>query len=261
MEYFEKIEKNPYKDLYWNVPEAQKKGEIAVVGGNVGNFKTPVKTAEYILSEFPVKTVRVVLPETLKTKLPPLPDAMFLKDVAGGSIADAEGLTAILDAIDFGIIVGDLSKNSVTAGAVGEACFKSKKPLLLTRDAIDLIAGEKLEQILMRPDLILIGSLAQMQKILKNVYYPKILTLSQPLMQVVEVFHKFTLSYPVKIVTLHEGQIIIASSGRVVAGPMVKTPYSVLTIWNGELAARVLMLNLYNPGKFVEATVAAVMGK
>lgn len=261
MEYFEKIEKNPYKDLYWNVPDGQKKGEIAVAGGNAGNFRVPVKTAEYLFKEFPLKTVRVVLPETLKTKLPPLPDAVFLKDVAGGSIADAEGLKKAMDAVDFSVVVGDLSKNSVTAGAVGKAVTGSHKPVLITRDTVDLIAGEKLEQILMREGLTLVGSLAQMQKILKNVYYPKVLTLSQSLVQVVEAFHKFTLSYPVQIVTLHEGQIIVASSGKVVAVPMVKTPYSVLTIWNGEMAARIACLNLYNPGKFVEATVAAVMGK
>lgn len=261
MDYFEKIEKNPYKDLYWNVPDGQKKGEVAVVGGNAQNFRVPVKTAEYLLKEFPLKTVRVVLPEVLKSKLPPLPDVVFLKDVAGGSIADSEGLLRAFDAVDFSVVVGDLSKNSVTSAAVGKAVASGKKPILITRDAIDLIAGEKLDQILMREDLTLVGSLAQMQKILKSVYYPKVLTLSQSLVQVTEVFHKFTLSYPVQIVTLHEGQILIAFNGKVVAVPMVKTPYSVLTIWNGEMAARIACLNLYNPGKFVEATVAAVIGK
>ena len=103
MEYFEKIEKNPYKDLYWNVPEEQKKGEVAVVGGNAQNFRVPVKTAEYLMGNFPLKTVRVVLPETLKSKLPPLPDAVFLKDVAGGSIVDTEGLSAVLEAVDFSV--------------------------------------------------------------------------------------------------------------------------------------------------------------
>ena len=261
MDYFEKIEKNPYKDLYWNVPEGQKKGEIAVVGGNAGSFRVPVKTAEYLLKEFPLKTVRVVLPETLKPKLPPLPDAVFLKDVAGGSIADTDGLLTAMDAVDLSVVVGDLSKNSVTAQVVGKAVKESHKPTLVTRDAVDLIAGEKLDQILMREGLTLVGSLAQMQKILKNVYYPKVLTLSQSLVQVTEVFHKFTLSYPVQIVTLHEGQIVVAMNGRVVAVPMVKTPYSVLTIWNGEMVAKIATLNLYNPGKFIEATVAALMGK
>ncbi len=261
MDYFEKIEKNPYKDLYWNVPEEQKRGELAVVGGNAGNFRVPVKTAEYLLKEFPLKTVRVVLPEALKTKLPPIPDAVFLKDVAGGSIADTDGLLKALSSVDFSMIVGDLSKNSVTAETVEKAVKEVKKPVLVTRDAVDLIAGEKLDQILMREGLILVGSLVQMQKILKTIYYPKMLLASQSLMQVVEVFHKFTLSYPVQIVTMHEGQIIVSAAGKVVAVPLVKTPYSVLTIWNGEMAARISCLNLYNPGKFIEATVAAVIGK
>lgn len=261
MEYFEKIDKNPYQDLYWNVPEEQKKGEIVVVGGNAGSFRVPVKTAEFLLGNFPLKTVRLILPEMLKSKLPPLPDAVFLKDAAGGSIADADGLVKAFDAVDFSVIVGDLSKNSATAGAVGKAIIGGEKPILVTRDAVDLIAGEKIEQILMREDLTLVGSLVQIQKILKAVYYPKMLLASQSLVQVVEVFHKFTLSYPAQIVTLHEGQILIAKNGRVVAVPMVQTPYSVLTIWNGEMAARIACLNLYNPGKFIEATVAAVMGK
>lgn len=261
MEYFEKIEKNPYKDLYWNVPEEQKRGEMVVAGGNAQNFRVPVKTAEFLLGNFPLKTVRLILPEMLKSKLPPLPDVVFLKDVAGGSIADADGLVKAFDAVDFSVIVGDLSKNSATAGAVGKAIIGGEKPILVTRDAVDLIAGEKIEQILMREDLTLVGSLVQIQKILKAVYYPKMLLASQSLVQVVEVFHKFTLSYPVQIVTLHEGQVLIAKNGRVVAVPMVQTPYSVLTIWNGEMAARIACLNLYNPGKFIEATVAAVMGK
>ena len=33
MEYFKKLEKNPYEDLFWNVPEMAK-GTANVVGGN-----------------------------------------------------------------------------------------------------------------------------------------------------------------------------------------------------------------------------------
>ena len=258
MEYFKKIEKNPYKDLYWNVPDGQQKGEVAVVGGNAQNFRAPVKTAEFLLGNFPLKTVRVVLPETLKPKLPPLPDAVFLKDTAGGSFADSEGLLKAIEATDFGLIVGDLSKNSVTEKEIAKACEKSKKPLLITRDGVDIMAGQ--EKVLMKDDLILMGSLVQWQKIFKGVYYPKVLLASQSLVQVSEAFHKFTLSYPVNVVTFHDGQILIAKNGKVVAVPLVKTTYSVLTIWNGELAARILALNLYNPGKFIEATAAGLLG-
>ena len=33
MEYFEKIEQNPYSDIYWNIPE-QKQGIVNIIGGD-----------------------------------------------------------------------------------------------------------------------------------------------------------------------------------------------------------------------------------
>ena len=81
---------------------------------------------------------------------------------------------------------------------------------------------------------------------------------SQSLIQIAESFHKFTLSYPIQAVTLHDGQIIVAKNGKVVVVPLEKTGYSPLTIWNGELAGKIMTLNLYNPDKFLEATVAAL---
>ena len=110
----------------------------------------------------------------------------------------------------------------------------------------------------MRENLTIFGSVAQWQKIFKNVYYPKMLMMTQPLVQVAEAFHKFTLSYPVQAITLHDGQIIIAKNGRVFVVPLAKSGYSPLTIWNGELAGKIMALNLFNPDKFLEATVAAI---
>lgn len=256
MDYFEKIEKNPYKDLYWNVPEEQKRGEAAVIGGNAGSFRAPVKTAEFLLKEFPLKTVRVVLPESLKTKLPPLPDAVFLKDTAGGSFSDHEELLEATSAVDFSLLIGDLSKNSLTAKEIEKTCEGAQKPLLVTRDAVDMLVGN--EKILMQENLIIMGSIPQWQKIFKGVYYPKMIMMSQSLVQIAEAFHKFTLSYPAQVVTLHDGQILVAKNGIVKAIPLIKTKCSILTVWNGELAARTVALNLYNPEKFIEATVSAL---
>ena len=98
-----------------------------------------------------------------------------------------------------------------------------------------------------------------MQKILRAVYYPKMLLLSQSLVQVVEVLHKFTLSYPVSIVTLHNGQILVAKDGVVKAVSMEKSGYLPIMIWSGELAAKIVALNLYNPNNFIKATIAAIL--
>ena len=258
MDFLEKINENPYADFYFNIPEEQKIGAVSVIGGNGQNFRTVIKTAEFVTAKFPLKDLKVVLPDSLKGKLPPLDNLVFLKTTDVGSFDDAEGLKAAVEANDFSLVIGDLSKNTVTRNALESAFLNSEKPLLLTRDTVDLTAEMKLEQILMRENLTIFGSVPQWQKIFKNVYYPKMLMMSQPLVQVAEAFHKFTLSYPIQVVTLHDGQIIISKNGRVIVVPLAKSGYSPLTIWNGELAGKIMALNLFNPDKFLEATVAAL---
>ena len=258
MEHLEKITKNPYKDLYWNIPEEQKQGAAAVIGGNGQAFKTPMKTAEFLASKFPLKETKVALPDVLKSKLPPLDNLVFLKTTDTGSFSEAEEIKSVIENVDFSLVVGDMSKNAITAKIFNTALNESKKPVVLTRDAIDLAAEGKLEKLLMRENLIIFGSLVQWQKIFKNVFYPKILQPSQSLMQVAEAFHKFTLSYPVQAVLFHDGQILICKNGKVAVVPLIQTKYSPLTIWSGDLACNILALNLYNPDKFIEATVAAL---
>lgn len=258
MDFFKKITDNPYQDLYWNIPEEQKRGMVSVIGGNGLNFRTVIKTAEFLTDKFPIKDVRVVLPDSLKSKLPPLENLFFLKTTDAGSFADGSELKSVIDNVDFSLMVGDLSKNSITAKALAEALIDSKKPMLVTRDAVDLITEVKPEQILVRSDLIIFGSLMQWQKIFKSVYYPKILMPSASLLQVAEAFHKFTLSYKAQAILIHDGQILVCQNGEVITLPLAKIGYTALTVWSGELAAKILALNLYNPNKFLEASVAGM---
>ena len=110
----------------------------------------------------------------------------------------------------------------------------------------------------MNENIIIFASVAQLQKLLRAVYYPKMLLMSQSLVQVAEVLHKFTLSYPVHVITLHNEQILVAGNGIVKAVPLAKSDYSPLMIWGGEMAAKMVGMNLYNPGKTIEAIVGAV---
>ena len=257
MDYFEKIENNPYEDLYWNISE-KKQGAVNVIGGNGQSFRTEVKVAEYLAGNYPAETVNTVLPETLKNKLPPVENFKFLPATEGGTFS-GEGLVEVINGADFNLIIGDLSKNAVTGKAVVSACEVAEKMTLVTRDTVDIIAENGPEKVLMNENMIIFGSLAQMQKILRAVYYPKMLLLSQSLVQVVEVLHKFTLSYPVSIVTLHNGQILVAKDGVVKAVSMEKSGYLPIMIWSGELAAKIVALNLYNPNNFIKATIAAIL--
>ncbi|MBQ3441207.1 hypothetical protein IJG27_02760 [Candidatus Saccharibacteria bacterium] len=258
MDFLEKINENPYEDLYFNIPEEQKIGIASVIGGNGQNFRTVIKTAEFIANKFPLKELKVVLPDSLKSKLPPLDNLVFLKTTEVGSFSEGEELKAVIKASDFSLIIGDLSKNTVTRGAFESALLDSEKPLILTRDSVDLVSEMKTERLLMRENLTIFGSIMQWQKIFKSVYYPKMLMASQPLIQVAEAFHKFTLSYPAQVIALHDGQILISKNGRVFVVSLAKSGYSPIMVWNGELAGKIMILNLYNPDKFLEATVAAL---
>ena len=257
MDFLHKLDENIFKDLYWNIPE-QKQGKVNIIGGNAQSFRTSVKTAEYLLKNYPLANVNLVLPDILKTKLPPMPDTFYLKSTETGSFADSEELKNVMALADYSLIIGDLSKNTITGQAIASACENSAAPLLVTRDAVDLLAENTTEKSLMNENLVVMGSMAQIQKLFRAVYYPKILTLSQSLVQVAEALHKFTLSYPVAMVTIHNGQIIVAKSGTVNVVPLQKSGFMPILFWNGEMAAKIVALNLYNPNNFIKATSAAV---
>ena len=257
MDGFEKLEKNPYEDLRWNVPE-RKQGVVNVIGGNGSSFRSDVKVAEFMGSEFPIQEVKVVMPDALKGKLPPLPNFMFLPSTETGSFAESQELIDVFGGADFNLVIGDLSKNAKTGKAIASAVKNSEKITLITRDAVDLIAENVPERVLMNENVIFMASVAQLQKLLRAVYYPKMLLMSSSLVQVTEVLHKFTLSYPVAVVTLHNEQVLIAKNGTVKAVALAKTGYSPMAFWSGEVAGKIVGMNLYNPNMFIEATMCAL---
>ena len=257
MEYLHRIEEIKGDDILWNVPE-QKQGEINVIGGNAQSFRIPMKIAEYLGVHYPLKTLHLVLPDALRPKLPEIDSLLFLSSTDSGSLANGDELTIILNSADYNLLIGDLSKNTITAKAVQEACLSSDRPILVTRDTVDLLADEQAGRILMNDNLIIMGSLVQIQKIFRSVYYPKMIMMSQSMVQVAEAIHKFTLSYPARIITMHDNQVLVAENGIVNVVSLEKINYSPITLWGGELAARIVALNLYNPGKFLETTTVAL---
>lgn len=257
LDYWTKItDKKPYGDLEWNIPE-QKSGRINLIGGNSGSFVTVAKTAEFITDTFPVKDLNILLPDSLRGKIPPIPGVNLLPSTDSGSFAKSPLLNEYVNAADFSIFIGDLSKNSATAVAISDAIKNTDKPILLTRDAIDLISTEMIN-IIERDNLFIVGSMAQLQKLFRAVYYPKMILLSQPLLPVIETLHKFTLSYKVTLLTFHQEQIIVASGGKITTIPIENTSYTPLSLWNGELAAKIALNNLYTPGKPIEATTFSI---
>lgn len=257
MDYFEKLEKNPYEDLMWNISE-QKQGTVNVIGGSVNNFRNEIKIAEFLNEKYPLQSVNTVLPDGLKNKLPLLPNFIFAPSTESGTFDDSQKLYDLFNTVDFNLVLGDFSKNAVTGKAITGACRSTEKMTLITRDGVDLITENSPEKLMMNENLVAFASIAQLIKLLRAVYYPKMLLISQSLVQVADVLHKFTLSYPLSIVTLYNGQILVAENGIVKAVTLDKTEYTPLTIWNGELASKIMAMNIYSPNQFIKASVAAI---
>ncbi len=257
MDHFTKYDTNPFEDLSWNFPE-QKQGSITVIGGNSQNFRTEIKTTESLSNSFPIRTVSLVLPDALKANIPAVDNILFVPSTDSGSFAESEELENAFNVSDINIVTGNLSKNSITAKAVLSACTESEKPTFVARDTIDVLTTNNLERLLMNENICFFITMPGVQKLFRSVYYPKMITMSQSLMQIAEALHKFTLSYPVSIITIHNNQILIVKDGEVSAIPLENTSYTPLTFWMGDLLAKIAAYNLFNPNNFKKATISAI---
>lgn len=246
-----------FPNLAWNIPE-QKTGQVLVVGGNSQSFASTMRTAEFLAGNFPINHVNIVLPESLRGKLPTMTNVNFTTATTTGAFAKSALLNDYFDKSSMTLITGDLSRNAETAIALTSAVKNTPGSLIITRDAVDLLAPAG-EQLLLLPKLFLIASMAQLQKVFRSVYYPRMIMLSQPLVPTIETLHKFTLTYQTTILTFHQENIIVAHNGNISTTPILNTEYSPISLWSGQLAAKVTAMNLFNPDHPFEATTSAIL--
>lgn len=244
-----------YPDIEWNKPEQRSQaGRLGIIGGNKLGFSA-VGEAYGVALDAGVGEVRVLLPDVLRKTIPPvITDAHFgTTNPSGGLSRDAATDMHALGAWSTGILlIGDAGKNSETAILYDDFIKDYSGQLTITRDAFDLFK-QTLDVVVERENTLLVVSFAQLQTLFKNVYYPKILTFSMQLQQLVEALHKFTITYPVSIVTFHQGTLLIASSGQVVTTPW-ENP---MAIWKGSVATRAASYWLWTPAKPLEAVSAS----
>ncbi|MBQ3293915.1 hypothetical protein IJG96_02165 [Candidatus Saccharibacteria bacterium] len=247
------------EDLAWNFPE-QKQGTVSIIGGNREAFSTEVKIADYLFKHFPmIKEVKNHLPDSLKKKLPPFENLNFCPSTETGSFTPSNELTASIVGSDMVIVSGDLSKNSLTTVAISRLIqfAPESTQFILTRDTVDLVKDEAFSFI-ERDGIFLVASLAQLQKLFRALFYPRPILLSSPIFPIIETLHKFTLSYPVSLITFHERKIICASHGDLVTIDIATTDFTPLSLWSGDLVARLAAFAMFNPKKPLDAMVAAV---
>lgn len=249
---------NPlFPDIEWSRPEQKTlAGKLAIIGGNKLGFASAGEAYNTAI-EAGAGQVRAILPEDLKRSIPAvITDTYFVpSNISGGFSREAmPEIMAACAWADVCLLVGDTGRNSETAIALETLLDTHSGHLVVTRDAADLLRPAS-EKLVGRDNTTLVISFAQLQKLMQSVYYPKILSFSMQLMQLVETLHKFTITYPVAIVTFHQNQLIIAQGGEVVTqefdDPMM--------IWRGTTATRAACYLLWAPKKPLEAIAASAM--
>lgn len=250
------IDKPLYPDIEWSKPEQRaQRGRLGIIGGNKLGF---ISVAESY--EVAIKTgageVRILLPDGLKKSVPKtMTEVIFGPTTISGSLArDALTEMKALGAWSTGILlIGDAGRNSETAIVYEDFIHDYQGPLTITRDAIDLIKNSN-ATLVERPNTLIVASFAQLQKLFRSVYYPKVLTFSMQLTNLVDALHKFTITYPISLMVLHKETVLVASGGQVTS-----TPFQYPTkIWRGETATNAAVYWLWTPSKPLQSTTTSV---
>jgi len=246
-----------FPDIEWSKPETKtQSGKLGIIGGNKLGF-AGVAQAYTIASQSGVGQVRVLLPDALKKAIPKIiSDTVYAPTNPSGSLAKE----AIAEMVSVGawadevLLIGDAGRSSETAIAYEQFIQKYTGKLVVTRDAVDLVKNST-SILIERPNTLLIVSFAQLQKIFQAVYYPKVLTFSMQLTQLIEALHKFTITYPVTLAVLHKDFLVIAHDGQVVSTAWTNP----MAIWRGDVASKVAAYWLWNPSKPLEAAATAIV--
>lgn len=245
-----------FPDIEWSRPEQRDRaGKLGIIGGNTLGF-AGVGEAYGVATKTGVGYAKVLLPATLRKTIPAMMTDVVFADTNPSGGLSKKALTEMLalgEWADGMLLVGDAGRNSETAILYEEFLEKYTGKLTITRDAIDLIKNSP-QALVERPDTLIVAALAQLQKLFQSVYYPKVITFSMSLVQLVEALHKFTITYPVTIAVLHKDHLVIAHEGQVVSTEWTNS----MAIWRGITAAKIATYWLWSPDKPLEATVTAV---
>jgi len=228
---------------------------MGIIGGNKLGF-AGVAEAYSVANEIGVGEVRALLPDALKKSVPTtITDTLFAPSNTAGSFAkDAvHDITALCDWASGIVLIGDMGRNSETAIVLEQCIGHYDGPLTITRDAIDLVKNNP-RLLVERPNTLLVVSFAQLQKLFQGVYYPKMLAFSMQLLQLVDILHKFTISYPATIMTLHKDTLVIAHAGNVVTQPW-ENP---MAIWRGTTATTAAAWWLWNNDRPLQAVATSL---
>jgi NAD(P)H-hydrate repair Nnr-like enzyme with NAD(P)H-hydrate dehydratase domain len=135
-------EKPLYPDIEWSKPQQRNRaGRLGIIGGNKLGF-AGVSEAYQTAIKTGIGSVRMLLPDALKKNIPSsMTDALFApSNPSGGLSREATNqMIAMAEWASGILLIGDAGRNSETAILYEDFIKKYQGPLIVTRDALDLV--------------------------------------------------------------------------------------------------------------------------
>jgi hypothetical protein len=153
------------------------------------------------------------------------------------------------------ILAGDLGRNSETAILIEKFLTKYSGQVTITKDATDY-AVNLINQIIDRPDTLLVLTMAQLQKLFTAAHLPEAISFDMGIPRLVEVLHNLTLLHPLTFIVKQLDHLVVASGGEVSTSTTTKGNED---FWRVAVATKASVWWLQNPGKPFEAITTSVL--
>lgn len=245
-----------FPELEWSRPENKlHSGKLLVIGGNQHGFAAPAEAYGHA-QKAGAGSVRVLLPDSIRKLVGVIvPEAIFAPSTKTSGSFSQQALGDFLENVNWAdgvLLAGDLGRNSQTAILLEKFLGKSSAAVTLTKDAIEYCYDPR---VISRPNTLLVLSLSQLQRLGTAAKFEKHIAFSMDLLHLAEWLHDFTVRHPIKIITKHHDQVIVATNGQISTTKLVPD----LATWRLKMATYASVWWMQNPSKPFEALSTAVI--
>ena len=233
-----------FPDILWEKPERRDlAGKLLIVGGSDGGIHD-VAQSFAATKDAGIGEVRALVPESLRPITKHIEGIDFLPATKTGNFAHNanDQLLFIAGQIGGVLLPGNIGRNSETAMLLADLLHSYNGKLSITKDAIDALYGEA-NNLLKRPNTLLVVSFAQLQRLAKEVKSQIIFRSDLDFLIFIERLHDFSLQHPAMIITKHHSQMLFAFNGKIVTTDRK----DLSELWCVDVASKAIVYWLQHP--------------
>lgn len=245
-----------FPDILWEKPERRDlAGKLLVVGGSDGGIHDVAQSFQ-VAKDAGIGEVRVLVPDKLKPITKHIEGVDFLPATSTGNFAHSGGdqLLFMAGQVNGVLLPGNIGRNSETAMLLADLLRSYSGKLCITKDAIDALYGET-NNLLNRPDTLLVVSFAQLQRLAKESKSPTAFRSDMDFLIFIEKLHDFSLKCQAMIVTKHQDQILLAVDGNIISTERK----DLSELWCVDLVSKALTFWIHHPKNPLEAIASSLI--